>query len=608
MCGITCVLAKNNLNVIEYLYNSLNLLQNRGYDSVGVAYTGVKTSKIHVKKYASTETLDSLKLLKENLNDIVTSVAMGHTRWATHGSKTEKNAHPHHSTNKRFLIVHNGIIENYKKIKFMLECEKYTFYSETDSEIIANLIDYYYSKKEDIEEAISNAVNALEGTYGIAVMTALEPEKIYLVRHGSPLVIAENDEMVVATSEISGFVNHFNHYMNIESGTIVTCTREGFTCNRELRKIFIDQTFFEDTPHPYTHWTLKEIHEQPDSLMRVLNNGGRIYNNEVKLGGLEPLRPIVSKITNIILIGCGTSYNACMCAKYYFQLYSQVNTISYTDGAEFTINDIPRDGLSMMVFCSQSGETKDLHRCIELGREKGIMCVGVINVVNSIISREVDCGIYLNCRRENGVASTKSFTSMLIALFLFALWINQERGDQHITHIIEDIRKISYQSCMLLKTLDIPKLVLENLNKSSMFLLGKGKMEAIAREGALKIKEICYIHAEGCNGSSLKHGPFALLTEGFPIILLIDEENRGKMMNVYEEVRSRGAYVYIITEINDLEIENNQHSDIFVVENNKYCKEILFTIVLQYLAYQLSILKKINPDRPKNLAKVVTVE
>jgi len=501
--------------------------------------------------------------------------------------------------------VHNGIIENYKKIKELLKKENYTFYSQTDSEVIANLIDYYYEKMNNVEDAISKALSLVEGTYGVSILSTVEPEKIYLVRQGSPLIIAENDDMIVATSEISGLVNHFNHYMNIECGNIVSFTKDGFMSNDKFKKTFIDQTFFDKTPHPYTHWTLKEIHEQPEALLRVLNNGARINNDKIKLGGLESLKQKIKKIRNIILIGCGTSYNACMCAKYYFQKYTNLNIILCIDGGEFSENDIPIDGITIMVLCSQSGETKDVHRCIKIGHEKGILCVGIINVVNSIIAREVDCGIYINCLRENGVASTKSFTSMITALFLFSLWINQETKNEHIKYIIDDIRKISYNSCILLKHISIQKDILLKLNKSSMFLLGKGKMEAIAREGALKIKEISYIHAEGCNGSSLKHGPFALLTTGFPVILLIDEENRAKMMNVYEEIKSRGAYIYIITEISEMSLENQ---DIFVVENNQHCKEILYVVVLQYIAYQLAILNKINPDKPRNLAKVVTVE
>ena len=602
MCGITSILSKNNKNVLNLLHDSLSLLQNRGYDSVGIAYVSQNTGYIEDKKYTTDDQIDSLKKYITNLNS---NIAIGHTRWATHGPKTEINAHPHHSTNKRFYVVHNGIVENYKEIKNMLIKNGYIFYSQTDSEVIPNLIDYYYENQNDIENAINKALSLIEGTYGLSILTSLEPEKIYVVRQGSPLIIAENDEIIVVTSEISGFVNQFNHYMNIDCDNIVCCTKDGIIFNNKLKKNFIDQTVFNKTHYPYAHWTLKEIYEQPKSLLRALNNGARINNNKIKLGGLDTLKDKINNINNLILVGCGTSYNACLCGKYYFQKYTNLNITFCVDGSEFSENDIPLDGNTIIVLCSQSGETKDVHRCIQIGREKGIICVGIINVVNSIISREVDCGIYMNCLRENGVASTKSFTSMILILFLFSLWINQQTKGSHINHIIDDIRKISYQTSKLLKNIDIHKDIISNLNKPSMFLLGKGRMEAIAREGALKIKEICYIHAEGCNGSCLKHGPFALLTYGFPVILLIDQENKSKMMNVYEEIKSRGAYIYIISEISDLSLEGQ---DIFIIENNNHCKEILYIIVLQYISYKLSILNKINPDKPRNLAKVITVE
>jgi glucosamine--fructose-6-phosphate aminotransferase (isomerizing) len=300
-----------------------------------------------------------------------------------------------------------------------------------------------------------------------------------------------------------------------------------------------------------------------------------------------------------------------MCAKYYFQNYANINQVFFTDGAEFTELDIPKIGTTLIVLCSQSGETKDLHRCIRIAKNKQIKTVGIINVIDSLIAREVDCGIYLNARREVAVASTKSFSSMIVVLLLFSLWINQEKSFKKIQNhidIIDSIRSLPYQSCILLKTLKFSDKLLYRLNKQSMFLLGKGKMESIAKEGALKIKEMCYIHAEGCNASSLKHGPFALLEKNFPIILLIDIENKDKMMNVYEEVKSRGAYICIITNIVDLKIDKKNETDILVIETNKYSQEVLFIITIQLLAYQLAILKNINPDKPKNLAKVVTVE
>ena len=617
MCGIICALSKIDKNISLFILQSLLLLQNRGYDSAGIMGFS-ENNKIITHKYASNSETDSLEKLTKNIKSIFLKCAIGHTRWATHGAKTDANAHPHSSMYKLFYIVHNGIIENYKFLKQLLIDNKYTFYSETDSEIISNLIEYLFLKQnsKDISKAITDACNMLEGTYGLAIICKETPDNIYVIKNGSPLIFAENDTTIAVTSESAGLANTFNHYMNIDSNMLICISKTGININKK-NLIKLNKTDYKLSPHPYKYWTLKEIKEQPDSLLRAVNNGGRIYDNNIKLGGIECLKPFVNDITNIILIGCGTSYNASMCAKYYFQKYANINMVIYTDGAEFTELDIPLLGTSIIVLCSQSGETKDLHRCIKIAKNKQITTIGVINVVDSMISKEVDCGIYLNARREVAVASTKSFSSMIIVLLLFSLWINQEK--QKIKHkkkqinkahidIIDSIRSLPYQTCQLLKNIDFSNKLLNRLNKQSMFLLGKGKMESIAKEGALKIKEMCYIHAEGCNASSLKHGPFALLEKDFPVILLIDTENRDKMMNVYEEVKTRGAYICIITNIIDIGITDNKNTDIIFTETNNYCQEVLFIIVLQYLSYKIAILKKINPDKPKNLAKVVTVE
>lgn len=612
MCGITCVLSKIDINITSFILQSLYLLQNRGYDSAGIM--GISdNNKVILKKYASNDKNNSLDYLTNSINNIFLKCAIAHTRWATHGAKTDINAHPHSSMNNLIYVVHNGIIENYKYLKNFLIKNNYTFVSETDSEIIPNLIEYLYLKEEpkNISNAINKTCEMLEGSYGLGIICLDYPDNVYAIRNGSPLILAENDSMIVVTSETSGLANNFNHYMNIDGKDLICISKTGFK-NEKKKYIKLNKAEYDLSPHPYLHWTLKEIKEQPESLLRALNNGSRIYENNITLGGINYLKPIVNDITNIILIGCGTSYNACMCAKYFFQNYANINQVFFTDGAEFIENDIPVLGFTIILLCSQSGETKDLHRCIKIAKKRQIPTVGIINVVDSFIAREVDCGIYLKARREVAVASTKSFSSMIVVLLLFSLWLNQEKNTTNIKNnidIIESIRQLPFQSCNLLKNIIISENILCRLNKPSMFLLGKGKMESIAKEGALKIKEMCYIHSEGCNASSLKHGPFAILENSFPVILLIDFENKNKMMNVYEEVKSRGAYILILTNLNDLMIdESDDQTNILYTETNINCQEVLFIIALQYLSYKLAIFKNINPDKPKNLAKVVTVE
>lgn len=614
MCGITCIVRKNKGNISQLLIQSILQLQNRGYDSIGFG-------TLYEEKFYEKKVLD----YNANLFDLVneddtfqkTSIAIGHTRWATHGGVSISNAHPHISFRKKVLLVHNGIIENYKDLKDELTKKKYEFYSETDSEVICNLLeenlinDLNTCNDDNFNEiqAIEKTMQCLEGTFGIACIFLHEPEKIYLFRNGSPLIIGENENYLMATSEISGFANQMKSYFTLENNKIAVLDKTKIyfhECEPINSKITTDAATCL-TCDPYAHWTLKEIMEQKDSLNRVLNYGGRLINDKVKLGGIENMirnfQINVDAHNHLIILGCGTSLYAGQCGLNYFKHLKCFSSYQCIDGAEFTQDDIPNFGNSYIIFCSQSGETFDLLRCIDICKKINCITIGVINVVDSIIAKQVDCGIYLNAGREVAVASTKSFTSMLMALKLLSLWFyNLIIKNNHISEsIIKNIRLIPLHVSNN-TNIDIIKYI-EPLNSESLFLLGKGKMEALAKEGALKIKELCYIHAEGYSGSALKHGPFALLKKGSPVILLIDSKNKNKMKNAYEEVSARGAYSLIITNLK----ENIGPNQIYVECNDDY-EEFSYSIILQKIAYYLSIHRNINPDKPRNLAKVVTVE
>ncbi len=603
MCGITALICKKKTRGLCILLDSLFQLQNRGYDSAGISY--FKDNIIHTIKKASESNLDSLDYLKQiiNTNQNI-QCGIGHTRWATHGGKTDVNSHPHTSLHGMVTIVHNGIIENFINIRKFLNIN---VKSETDSELIAHLIEYYLEKDNSIEQSINLTCQMLEGTYGLAILIKDMPNHIYIVRNGSPLILAENDSYILVTSERAGLLNLFTHYSNISQKQIITINTNGTTLAKDS-EIKIKEVQVDESPSPYAHWMIKEIYEQPQSILRALNNGGRINENKIKLGGIEILEPFLLNIKNIILLGCGTSYNACMAGYYYLRNINYLNTIQYIDGAEFSSYNIPKIGQTLIVFCSQSGETKDLHRAISIAKNHKCFTMGIVNVVDSFISRDVDCGIYMNARREVSVASTKSFTSMVLILSLFYIWLSQ-RYVENILYVnyFKDINNLSDNIKQTLNICEeISSNIISQLNKPSIFILGKGPMEAIAKEGALKIKEVSYIHAEGYNGSALKHGPFALLKENFPVILIIDKENRDKMYNVYQEVLSRNAYVLVITELPYTILPIN--SDIIYVPENRNYQSILYMIIMQYMAYKLSLLNHINPDRPQNLAKVVTVE
>ena len=620
MCGIFgIVLNTKNIkktDICDLLINGLLQLQNRGYDSAGIC--SIQNDQFTINKYASTNNINALdKLVSMKLN-YNADIGIGHNRWATHGMKTDINAHPHLSNDKNFVIVHNGIIENYTELKNMLIGEGFTFYSQTDTEVIVNLLQYNYSisNNKNVFETIKKTIGELSGTYGLLIQSLYESDKLYCVRNGSPLLVGQNEEEVIITSEQSGFCNRMSNYITLHNDDICIITRlqDSISVNTIYNYAKKAVTLVETslTPHPYEHWTLKEINEQPDVILNSINNGGRIKNQyEVKLGGLERNIESLKNIQNIIILGCGTSYFAGLYGMYYFKQLCNFNTVQVYDGAEFSDIDIPKLGNTSFVLISQSGETKDLYRCIEIARNNNIVTIGIINVVDSLIAREVDCGIYCNAGKEVGVASTKAFTSQVVCLSMAAIWFSTLQGinEKKRQRFITDLHNLSYDIKL---ALDSSKTTIMDIakkfgNKTNMFLLGKGSDEFIAKEGSLKIKEISYIHSEGYSASSLKHGPFALLDENFPVIIFnLDHVHRSKIINCYQEVASRGAPILIIS--NDISISREVECDIMYVPENKSYASLIGIVPIQLLAYYLSINKGINPDKPKNLAKVVTVE
>ena len=619
MCGIFGIVLNNTDNIFKLILDGLIQLQNRGYDSAGLSV--ILNDSFNVHKYASTNEENALqklenKILEENinLNNYIYS-GIGHNRWATHGIKTDINAHPHLSNNKKFSIVHNGIIENYNELKKHLIKNGYTFYSQTDTEVIVNLIDFNYDINNNTFEAIKNTIANLKGTYGLLIQSLYEPNKLFCVRNGSPLLIGQNEDRVIVTSEQSGFCNMVNNFITLHNDDICIIEKQIeqilVTTTQTYIKKNITITDSNLSPYPYEHWTLKEINDQPNVILNSINKGGRIKSNsEVKLGGLEQHTNSLKNINNIIILGCGTSYFAGLYGMYFFKQMCNFNTVQVFDGAEFNEFDIPNIGSTAFILVSQSGETKDLHRCIDIAKVKNITTIGIINVVDSLIAREVDCGIYCNAGKEVGVASTKAFTSQVLCLSMASIWFAQLHNINEIKRgrMISDLHNLSQD---IQNTLDSCKETIKNISHTivadNMFLLGKGSDEYIAKEGSLKIKEISYIHSEGYSSSSLKHGPFALLDENFPVIILnLDQTHRAKTINCYQEVASRNSPILFIS--NDLYISNDVSCDIIYIPENKTYASLLGIIPLQLLAYYLSINKGINPDKPKNLAKVVTVE
>ena len=609
MCGIVGYLG--NEKSTTFVIDGLTLLQNRGYDSVGIS--SIIENQIQTIKYASTNTYNSIELLKDKINILQEShISIGHTRWATHGAKTDINAHPHHDNQSRISLVHNGIIENFHTLKSELLEKGYHFISQTDTEVISVLIGYYLDNNYSMTEAVKNAVARLKGTWALLIIHREHPNKVWITRNGSPLLLGIEDDFVMIASEQIAFHNHIKQYIVLNNHDVIEISlidqKISYNINIQTYQTKTKSkqyTNLELSPAGYEHWTIKEINEQPDSVIRAINNGGRfLTDSTVKLGGLDSNKANLLDIDHIILLGCGTSFHSGLWVLDIFKGIDIFDTVSIYDGADFTKRDIPKRGKSAAILISQSGETKDLHRCVQIIQENNMISIGVVNVIDSFIARETDCGVYLNAGREVAVASTKSFTNQCIVLSLIAIWFSQNKNTclEKRKRIIKDLHNLPFQMKEILKFENIEKI--QHISRTikdtnSMFILGKGKEEAVAKEGALKIKEITYIHAEGYSSSALKHGPFGLIVPGLPIILLdINEKYREKNENVFQEVTARGANVLKISD------ENGE----LLIEKNQTFGGILGNVYIQLISYYCALEKGLNPDFPRNLAKVVTVE
>ena len=631
MCGITFILSKKNYNIIDYLLKSLELIQNRGYDSMGVCYYDTQNNSYKIKKNASTNNEDCYNLLKNNIlnNNVFSHIALGHTRWATHGGKTDNNAHPHISQNGEIILVHNGIINNFNTLKNKLIKNKYNFNSETDSEVIANLIEYYLIyMNNSIDHAIENTINELEGTWALIIIYTKELDTFYITRRGSPLLLASNDNYIICTSETNGFVGLVNDYISLNDNTIIKISNNEYNFlksiyseNYDVKKVLYEDIV--DLSNNYKHWMLKEIMEQPETIQKAYNYGGRIKNNTIKLGGLDRINNIINYIEYILLIGCGTSYNAALIGENYLKnnnKFKTIKTIKTINACEFNSSDIPNidnKAKILCIFLSQSGETLDVYNCLKICKLHGCITMGIINKVDSLIAREVMCGVYLNAGPEISVASSKSFTSMLIILSLIDMWFNNSFNNNNHEKI-DNLRILSntmnslLYSTIYLNNIEKIKDFIINNNINNIFILGKNKLYPVSCEGALKIKEVTYIHCEGFSAGALKHGPFALLDNTNLTLLLIDFNDKTNYPNIkstYYEILGRNTNLFVITNsvevVNDLNIKESNY---LLISKLDYYNEIIFTITLQYLSYILSVAKNINPDKPRNLAKVVTVE
>lgn len=616
MCGICCYIGFDK--GFEITINGLKLLLNRGYDSCGCATLEKHNDeyKIKSRKYANTDEIKSIDLLEKDAQVFENSyILIQHTRWLTTGAKTNENAHPHLDYKERLALVHNGIIENYLELKNDLIGKGITFKSETDTEVIVNLISFLYDQYNNLENAIEKATELMHGTWAFALISTDYPDNIYCSRYGSPLLIGFGNNFMMIASEQTAFAQYTDKYICLNENDIIVLKRENNQVNfskkhsYEFKKVIIQD--FVNKPDPYPHWTIKEIKEQEDSSKRAINYGARILNDDsVKLGGIDRYRNELLDVDHLLLLACGTSYHAALQGVFFFKYLANFTTVQAFDAGEFSELDIPRNGKTVLVLLSQSGETKDVHRCIAIAKRYDLFTIGIVNVVDSLIAREVNCGCYLNAGREFAVASTKSFTSQVIVLSLLAIWFSQQKeiNSNKRMAFISDLRKLSDDIKNVIQLTEHKCQQVANFlnDKTSCFVLGKGEMESYSLEGALKIKEISYLHAEGYSAVALKHGPFSLLDGNVPVIIIDcshNLEDASRIASTIGEIKSRNTPIILIS---DRETNNNDYFVINVPVNKTY-RGILSIIPMQLIAYYLAISKGINPDMPRNLAKCISV-
>ncbi|MCH7568065.1 MAG: glutamine--fructose-6-phosphate transaminase (isomerizing) [Nanoarchaeota archaeon] len=599
MCGIIGYVGEKE--AVPILIKGLETLEYRGYDSAGVCVSVSEELNVIKKKGKIAE----LKQLPE-LSQINGNVGIAHTRWATHGEPNEINAHPHTDSKKEIAIVHNGIIENYYTLKKLLEDEGYNIVSETDSEIIAHLISKFYSG--NLEEATMKALHFVEGAFGLVIMHSRE-RKIVAARKGSPLVIGiGNGEMFVA-SDITALMEHTKRVIYLNDDEIATLTPNNYSIKtldgKEIDKNIdeIKWTVDQMEKGGFKHFMLKEIFEQPESIRNILR--GRVKDNSVNL----TLDFDFKEIEKIVLVACGTSWHSALIGKHFIEKLVRI-PVEVDYASEFRYRDPLLDEKSLVVAISQSGETADTLAAIKEAKKKKAKTIGIVNVVGSSITREVSSGIYLHAGPEIGVASTKAFTSQVVALLLLSLYLRKEKNLSIDKEILDGLESLPEMIEKVLDSSEEIKKIAEKLKDKKNFLyLGRGLNFPTALEGALKLKEISYIHAEGYPAAEMKHGPIALIDDDMPVVFVCPKDDTyKKIMSNMEEVKARkGNIVAVINEKDDKISELAEHV-IEVPKTSELLSPIVNSIPLQLFAYYIADFKGCDIDKPRNLAKSVTVE
>ena len=613
MCGIVGYIG--NRKAYPILINGLKRLEYRGYDSAGVAIIGDET-KIYKKKgkVAELEKLASDK-------DTSGTIGIGHTRWATHGEPNDVNAHPHTSENGKFIVIHNGIIENYSSLKMKLEDRGYTFKSKTDTEVLANLIEYIYLKANgtvDAEHAVRLALSKVVGAYGIVIIAKDEPDKLIAARKGSPLVIGIGEGEYFIASDATPIIEYTDSVIYLNNDNVAVITKSQLTLktiNNDklqplIQKLTMDIGAIEK--NGYDHFMLKEIFEQPKSVLDTLR--GRVSANldEIRLGGLFDIMPQIEKAKRIIIIACGTSWHAGLVAEYLIETLARI-PVEVEYGSEFRYRKpiIYKD--DVIIAISQSGETADTLAAINIAKDAGATVLGICNVVGASIPRETHAGVYTHAGPEIGVASTKAFTAQVTVLTMIAIMLgknNNNISEEKYKELIKELTDVPDKIEQILKSDALIKNISALYKDATNFLyLGRGYLFPVALEGALKLKEISYIHAEGYPAAEMKHGPIALIDENMPVVVIATQDNSyEKIVSNIQEVKARNGKVIAIVTEGDTVIKGMADHVIEVPKSHEAIAPLLTVVPLQLLSYHIAVMRECNVDQPRNLAKSVTVE
>ena len=611
MCGIVAFKGKS-FDAGKVVFEGLKLLEYRGYDSAGVALLSEnKDLKIFKKqgRVVNSENLFSDANIRSN-------ICIGHTRWATHGEPSDKNSHPILSFNKKFTIVHNGIIENYKELKKILKDEGYSFLTDTDTEVLVNFLEFCISKSNSVEEGLTFGLSKVEGAYGIVIMDNENPENLYAARKGSPLAIGKFDGNFILASDATPIVKYTDKVIYLDDNSFIKIEKDSFKIfdfdlnikNKKFQKVDVELQKVE--LGEFDSYMLKEIMEQPFSLSQTML--GRVKENEITLGGINKYVDKLLEAKRIIIIGCGTSWHAALTAEYFLEKYLKI-PVEVEYASEFRYRNPIIYESDIVFVVSQSGETADTLEATKIAKEKGATVLGIVNSVGSSIARETHEGCYLHAGPEIGVASTKAYTSQLLVFFMIGI---------KAAYLKENISKSKYQK-MIRQLTELPDKVKETLSdvssiekiakkiykKDHCIFMGRGNNFPVALEGALKLKEISYIHAEGYPAAELKHGPIALIDENMPAVVICTKSDEyDKMLSNVMEIKARKAIVVGIVDPKNFHMKSNFDYSIEVPNTSKDFSPILNQIPLQLIAYFCAIFRGCDVDKPRNLAKSVTVE